>query len=220
MQRHGAGAARCARCASVVAAWCRSSWCSTPTLTFHPYNKRLPTVIPISDLVEVSMYDQRRPERVRFKCRGRFAAREDMSRRRDEATDAPAGGHRGRAQGAYKCATRRRFMPRGPSRHRRDRRVCSMAYPTQPKPGPPSRRLARSKSGAIVDESRAGVHDDLMRVPGKPLGFLAASTIEYHPARPEAHRSTVLAGQKPQLAAAEARELPVKVSLRHKQQRG
>ena len=45
-----------------------------------------------------------------------------------------------------------------------------------------------------------------MRVPGKPLGFLAASTIEYHPARPEAHRSTVLAGQKlPQLAAAEAR---------------
>ena len=62
--------------------------------------------------------------------------------------------------------------------------------------GPPSRRLARSKSGAIVDESRAGVHDDLMRVPGKPLGFLAASTIEYHPARPEAHRSTVLAGQK------------------------
>ena len=41
-----------------------------------------------------------------------------------------------------------------------------------------------------------GRHDDLMRVPGKPLGFLAASTIEYHPARPEAHRSTVLAGQK------------------------
>ena len=31
---------------------------------------------------------------------------------------------------------------------------------TNPKPGPPSRRLARSKSGAIVDESRAGVHDD------------------------------------------------------------
>ena len=73
------------------------------------------------------------------------------------------------------------------------------------KPGPPSRRLARSKSGAIVDESRAGVHDDLMRVPGKPLGFFAASTIEYHPARPEAHRSTVLGGaEAPQLAAAEA----------------
>ena len=97
------------------------------------------------------------------------------------------------------------------------RRVCSMAYPTQPKPGPPSRRLARSKSGAIVDESRAGVHDDLMRVPGKPLGFLAASTIEYHPARPEAHRSTVLAGQKLHSSRPpKPRELPVKVSLRHK----
>ena len=57
-------------------------------------------------------------------------------------------------------------------------------------------RAERSKSGAIVDESRAGAHDDLMRVPGKPLGFLAASTIEYHPARPEAHRSTVLGSQK------------------------
>ncbi len=89
--------------------------------------------------------------------------------------------------------------------------------PTQPKPGPPSRRLARSKSGAIVDESRAGVHDDLMRVPGKPLGFLAASTIEYHPARPEAHRSTVLAGQKLHSSRPpKPRELPVKVSLRHK----
>ena len=85
------------------------------------------------------------------------------------------------------------------------------------KPGPPSRRLARSKSGAIVDESRAGVHDDLMRVPGKPLGFLAASTIEYHPARPEAHRSTVLAGQKLHSSRPpKPRELPVKVSLRHK----
>ena len=83
--------------------------------------------------------------------------------------------------------------------------------------GPPSRRLARSKSGAIVDESRAGVHDDLMRVPGKPLGFLAASTIEYHPARPEAHRSTVLAGQKLHSSRPpKPRELPVKVSLRHK----
>jgi len=88
---------------------------------------------------------------------------------------------------------------------------------TNPKPGPPSRRLARSKSGAIVDESRAGVHDDLMRVPGKPLGFLAASTIEYHPARPEAHRSTVLAGQKLHSSRPpKPRELPVKVSLRHK----
>ena len=74
-----------------------------------------------------------------------------------------------------------------------------------------------SKSGAIVDESRAGVHDDLMRVPGKPLGFLAASTIEYHPARPEAHRSTVLAGQKLHSSRPpKPRELPVKVSLRHK----
>ena len=68
-----------------------------------------------------------------------------------------------------------------------------------------------------VDESRAGVHDDLMRVPGKPLGFLAASTIEYHPARPEAHRSTVLAGQKLHSSRPpKPRELPVKVSLRHK----
>ena len=80
-----------------------------------------------------------------------------------------------------------------------------------------SRRLARSKSGAIVDESRAGVHDDLMRVPGKPLGFLAASTIEYHAARPECHRSTVLAGQKLHSSRPpKPRELPVKVSLRHK----
>ena len=63
----------------------------------------------------------------------------------------------------------------------------------------------------------AGVHDDLMRVPGKPLGFLAASTIEYHPARPEAHRSTVLAGQKLHSSRPpKPRELPVKVSLRHK----
>ena len=89
------------------------------------------------------------------------------------------------------------------------------------KPGPPSRRLARSKSGAIVDESRAGVHDDLMRVPGKPLGFLAASTIEYHPALPEAHRSTVLAGQKLHSSRSpKPRELdPVRKahqSLRHK----
>ena len=134
-------------------------------LTFgHPYNKRLPTVIPISDLVEVSMYDQRRPERVRFKCRGRFGVRRYVLRC-EEATDAVL-------------------------------LVGALRALTNPKPGPPSRRLARSKSGAIVDESRAGVHDDLMRVPGKPLGFLAASTIEYHPARPEAHRSTVLAGQK------------------------
>ena len=67
------------------------------------------------------------------------------------------------------------------------------------------------------DESRAGVHDDLMRVPGKPLGFLAASTSEYHPARPEAHRSTVLAGQKLHSSRPpKPRELPVKVSLRHK----
>ena len=62
-----------------------------------------------------------------------------------------------------------------------------------------------------------GVHDDLMRVPGKPLGFLAASTIEYHPARPEAHRSTVLAGQKLHSSRPpKPRELPVKMSLRHK----
>ena len=45
-------------------------------------------------------------------------------------------------------------------------------------------------SGAIVDESRAGVHDDLMRVPGKPLGFLAASTIEYHGGAAEQVRSS------------------------------
>ena len=77
--------------------------------------------------------------------------------------------------------------------------------------------IARSKSGAIVDESRAGRHDDLMRVPGKPLGFLAASTIEYHPARPEAHRSTVLAGQKLHSSRPpKPRELPVKASLRHR----
>ena len=80
-------------------------------LTFgHPYNKRLPTVlpvwkstsrvdgvrvdsvdcsqvIPIADLVEVSMYDQRRPERVRFKCRGRLGTRRYVLRC-DEATDA------------------------------------------------------------------------------------------------------------------------------------
>ena len=57
-------------------------------LTFgHPYNKRLPTVIPISDLIEVSMYDQRRPERVRFKCRGRFGVRRYVLRC-EEATDA------------------------------------------------------------------------------------------------------------------------------------
>ena len=128
--------------------------------------------------------------------------------------------------GALRALTNARrgvlFYIRGPLRHRRDvasdvDRVRSMAYPTQPKPGPPSRRLARSKSGAIVDESRAGVHDDLMRVPGKPLGFLAASTIEYHPARPEAHRSTVLAGQKLHSSRPpKPRELPVKVSLRHK----
>ena len=56
-----------------------------------------------------------------------------------------------------------------------------------------------------------------MRVPGKPLGFLAASTIEYHPARPEAHRSTVLAGQKLHSSRPpKPRELPVKVSLRHR----
>ena len=115
-------------------------------------------------LAEVSMYDQRRPERVRFKCKGRFGVRRYVLRC-DEATDAVL-------------------------------LVGALRALTNPKPGPPSRRLARSKSGAIVDESRAGVHDDLMRVPGKPLGFLAASTIEYHPARPEAHRSTVLAGQK------------------------
>ena len=30
-----------------------------------------------------------------------------------------------------------------------------------------------------------------MKVPTKPLGFLASSTIERDPARPEAHRSTV-----------------------------
>ena len=67
----------------------------------------------------------------------------------------------------------------------------------------------------------AGVHDDLMRVPGKPLGFLAASTIEYHPALPEAHRSTVLAGQKLHSSRSpKPRELdPVRKahqSLRHK----
>ena len=57
-------------------------------LTFgHPYNKRLPTVIPIADLIEVSMYDQRRPERVRFKCKGRFGVRRYVLRC-DEATDA------------------------------------------------------------------------------------------------------------------------------------
>ena len=71
--------------------------------------------------------------------------------------------------------------------------------------------------GRVLVESRAGVHDDLMRVPGKPLGFLAASTIEYHPARPEAHRSTVLAGQKLHSSRPpKPRELPVKMSLRHK----
>jgi hypothetical protein len=135
--------------------------------------------------VERLMYDQRRPERVRFKCRGRFGTRRYVLRC-DEATDAVL-------------------------------LVGALRALTNPKPGPPSRRLARSKSGAIVDESRAGVHDDLMRVPGKPLGFLAASTIEYHPARPEAHRSTVLAGQKLHSSRPpKPRELPVKVSLRHK----
>ena len=45
-------------------------------LTFgHPYNKRLPTVIPISDLLEVSMYDQRRPERVCLCGNQNFTAR-------------------------------------------------------------------------------------------------------------------------------------------------
>ena len=195
----GSGA-RTARCTVLLDA---------DALTFgHPYNKRLPTVlpvwksssrvdgvrvdavdcsqvIPIADLVEVSMYDQRRPERVRFKCRGRFGTRRYVLRC-DEATDAVL-------------------------------LVGALRALTNPKPGPPSRRLARSKSGAIVDESRAGVHDDLMRVPGKPLGFLAASTIEYHPARPEAHRSTVLAGQKLHSSRPpKPRELPVKVSLRHK----
>ena len=32
-----------------------------------------------------------------------------------------------------------------------------------------------------------------MKVPTKPLGFLAASTVERDPARPEAHRSAVAA---------------------------
>ena len=127
----------------------------------------------------------RRPERVRFKCRGRFGVRRYVLRC-EEATDAVL-------------------------------LVGALRALTNPKPGPPSRRLARSKSGAIVDESRAGVHDDLMRVPGKPLGFLAASTIEYHPARPEAHRSTVLAGQKLHSSRPpKPRELPVKASLRHR----
>ena len=41
--------------------------------------------------------------------------------------------------------------------------------------------------------SIAGKKKDFLRVkvPTKPLGFLASSTIERDPARPEAHRSTV-----------------------------
>ena len=43
--------------------------------------------------------------------------------------------------------------------------------------------------------SIAGKKKDFLRVkvPTKPLGFLASSTIERDPARPEAHRSTVAA---------------------------
>ena len=144
--------------------------------------ERLSIICPKSERELITI---RRPERVRFKCRGRFGVRRYVLRC-EEATDAVL-------------------------------LVGALRALTNPKPGPPSRRLARSKSGAIVDESRAGVHDDLMRVPGKPLGFLAASTIEYHPARPEAHRSTVLAGQKLHSSRPpKPRELPVKVSLRHK----
>ena len=42
-------------------------------------------------------------------------------------------------------------------------------------------------------ESIAGKKKDFLRVkvPTKPLGFLAASTVERDPARPEAHRSAV-----------------------------
>ena len=44
-------------------------------------------------------------------------------------------------------------------------------------------------------ESIAGKKKDFLRVkvPTKPLGFLAASTVERDPARPEAHRSAVAA---------------------------
>ena len=43
--------------------------------------------------------------------------------------------------------------------------------------------------------SIAGKKKDFLRVkvPTKPLGFLAASTVERDPARPEAHRSAVAA---------------------------
>ena len=44
-------------------------------------------------------------------------------------------------------------------------------------------------------DSIAGKKKDFLRVkvPTKPLGFLAASTVERDPARPEAHRSAVAA---------------------------
>ena len=50
---------------------------------------------------------------------------------------------------------------------------------------------AEATRGSII----AGKKKDFLRVkcPTKPLGFLAASTVERDPARPEAHRSAVAA---------------------------
>ena len=140
--------------------------------------KRLPTVIPISDLVEVSMYDQRRPERVRFGAVG-GSARGDLT----GVTRQTQSSSWARSPGAYKCATRRPCLYALALYAIDDTSRLLDGVPHAAKAGAavaaPREQIRRDRT------RRAGVHDDLMRVPGKPPVPRGVDD-EYHPALPEA----------------------------------
>ena len=123
------------------------------------------THIPIDSIKDVSLYDVRRPDIVRFKSKSLLKR-------------CGCGRHR---KFVFKCADERDAeLLVGALR-------ALTALPVDAR-----RNLSRDfdKGGASRSDGVTRLDDELL-VPAKPFGFLAAALNEYEPARPEVHRSRV-----------------------------